>query len=223
MVVKVAEELAKIPKPEAASFTERRKLYIVPLMFLNTEAPAEYTKKFDRYWEEVREHIGNLEAKLGRVNRIYHESIAMGGDGGLKILDKLNPSSSQIAREKCLNGAKFEATEDAGLVGESLDWERCLLLGFISEKVARTVSEFYVEASRKRYEHIGTTIDKTLLKSEAGILFIQERHGVQFPQDIEVFSVAPRALDEIHRWLRDRAAAPEDKEQEKKSPDESAS
>jgi hypothetical protein len=27
---------------------------------------------------------------------------------------------------------------------------------------------------------------------------------VQFPEDIEVFSVAPPALDEIHRWQREQ-------------------
>jgi hypothetical protein len=27
---------------------------------------------------------------------------------------------------------------------------------------------------------------------------------VQFPADIEVFSVVPPVLDEIHRWLRNR-------------------
>jgi hypothetical protein len=29
---------------------------------------------------------------------------------------------------------------------------------------------------------------------------------VQFPQDIEVFSVAPPVLDEIHRWLRESSS-----------------
>jgi hypothetical protein len=38
------------------------------------------------------------------------------------------------------------------------------------------------------------------------LLFIREGHLVQFPPDIDVFSVAPPALDEIHRWARDRAA-----------------
>ncbi|GAH60367.1 unnamed protein product, partial [marine sediment metagenome] len=38
-----------------------------------------------------------------------------------------------------------------------------------------------------------------------------EGYKLQFPGDIEVFSVFPPALDEIHRWLRDRAR----KEQEK--------
>jgi len=29
---------------------------------------------------------------------------------------------------------------------------------------------------------------------------------VQFPSSIDVFSVFPPALDEIHRWARDQAA-----------------
>ncbi|MCK4581439.1 MAG: hypothetical protein KAU10_08800, partial [Dehalococcoidia bacterium] len=29
-------------------------------------------------------------------------------------------------------------------------------------------------------------------------------HRLQFPGDIEVFSVFPPALDEIHRWVRDQ-------------------
>jgi len=66
------------------------------------------------------------------------------------------------------------------------------------------VSEFYVAASRNRYEHIARRIDETLKANEAGMLFIREGHMVQFPQDIEVFSVSPPALDEIHRWQRER-------------------
>ena len=88
-------------------------------------------------------------------------------------------------------------------------------MGFISQKVAKMVSEFYVEASRKRYEHIARRIDETLKTNEVGILFIREGHLVQFPQDIEVFSVAPPALDEIHRWQRERLAT--EKEEESKN------
>ena len=85
-------------------------------------------------------------------------------------------------------------------------------MGFVSQKVAETVSEFYVEALRKRYEHIARRIDETLKANEVGILFIQEGHLVQFPQDIEVFSVAPPALDEIHRWQRERLATEKEDE-----------
>lgn len=202
----MAQELGKIDKPEAGSFKQGRKLFLVPLIYSARDAPPEYVEKFDLYWKQATEHVGNLEAKVGGVNRVYHESISLGSEDGLKATEKLNPKSCQIARQKCQNNAELEATEDRELVEESMDWERCLLIGFMSHKVAGMVSEFYVEASRKRYEHIGKKIDETLKADEIAVLFITEGHTVQFPKDVEVFSVAPPALDEIHRWLRDRAS-----------------
>jgi len=200
----MAEPLGKLEKPEAERFTGKRKLYIIPLIFSGEKAPKEYAAKFKLYWEQVSEQVANLESKIGKVNHVYHESIISAGKDGLKSIEKLNPSSGCLAKEKCQSGALFEATEDKELANESLDWERFLLMGFISEKVARTVSEFYIEASRKRYEDIARRIDETLKADEVGMLFIREGHMVQFPPDIEVFSVAPPALDEIHRWQRER-------------------
>ncbi len=205
----MAEELGKIEKPEAGQFREKRKLYLVPLLFSWEGAPAEYVEKFNLYWQQVREHVANLESKIGKVSRVYHESITTAGEDGLKTLEKLNPSSYQLIKDKCQSGAEFETAEDTEAAEESIDWERHLLMGFISPKVAKIVSEFYVEASRKRYEHIARRIDEALKANEVGMLFIREGHRVQFPQDIEVFSVAPPALDEIHRWQRDRSSAEE--------------
>jgi len=214
----MAEELGKIEKPEAKQFQNKRKLYLVPLLYSWEGAPAEYVEKFNLYWQQVEEHIANLESKIGGVNRIYHESITVGGEESLKVLEKLNPSSCQIARERCKSGAQVEMVEDAELVEESMDWERHLLVGFISRKVARMVSDFFTETSKKRYEHIAKRIDETLKDNEVAMLFIREGHGVQFPTDIEVFSVAPPALDEIHRWLRDYSTREkkEDKKTEEK-------
>ncbi|MFC2020204.1 hypothetical protein ACFLU1_00185 [Chloroflexota bacterium] len=203
----MAEELGKIEKPEAGKFENKRKLCLVPLLYSWQDAPAEYADKLNLYWQQVSEHVANLESKIGKVNRIFHESITEAGEEGLKILEKLSPSSCQIASEKCQSGAQLEAVEDMELVGESMDWERHLLIGFISQKVAQMVSGFYTEASRKRYEHIAGRIDETLKDNEVALLFIREGHLVQFPPDIEVFSVVPPVLDEIHRWFRDRSAA----------------
>jgi guanylate kinase len=33
---------------------------------------------------------------------------------------------------------------------------------------------------------------------------MRESHQLQFPTDIQIIYVAPPALDEINRWLRDR-------------------
>jgi hypothetical protein len=86
-----------------------------------------------------------------------------------------------------------------------MDWQRCLMIGFMSDKVASKVSEFYVEAAKKRNEYIAKKVSETLKEDEAGLLFIREEHSVQFPSDIEVFSIFPPALDDIHRWYRDQA------------------
>jgi type II secretory ATPase GspE/PulE/Tfp pilus assembly ATPase PilB-like protein len=200
----MTEELAKIEKPEAVKFESKRKLYLVPLLYSWEGAPKEYVEKFNLYWQQVREHIANLESKIGMVSRIYHESITIAGEEGIKVIEKINPASCQITKEKCQNGAQVEAAEDTELTEENMDWERHLLVGFISQKVAKTVSDFYIETSKKRYEHIARRIEETLKDKESAILFIREGHRIQFPSDIEVFSVSPPVLDEIHRWLRDR-------------------
>ncbi|MBI3040743.1 MAG: hypothetical protein HYY80_03720 [Chloroflexi bacterium] len=208
----MAEELGKIEKPEAGQFREKRKLYLIPLLFSWEGAPAEYVEQLNLYWQQVKEHVANLESKIGKVNRIYHESITLAGEEGLKVMEKLNPSGCQIVRDKCRNGAELEVIEDRELSEESMDWQKHLLMGFLSQKVAQVVSDFYVAAARKRYEHIARRIDETLKDNEVAMLFTQEGHMVQFPPDIEVFSVAPPVLDTIHRWLRDRPST--DKEGE---------
>ena len=203
----MAEKLGKIEKPKADHFMSKRKLYLVPLIFSGEKAHPEYIEKFNLYWEQVGEYVTNLELKIGTVNHIFHETITLAGENGLETIEKLSPASYQITRNKCQNGATFEATEDKELTEENMDWERFLLMGFISQKVAKVISEFYLETSRKRYAYIAQILDETLKANEVGILFIQEDHRVQFPQDIEVFSIAPPALDDIRRWQRDHTSA----------------
>lgn len=201
----MAEELGKIDKPEAGRFTGKRKLCVVPLLFSGEGAPTDYIEKCDIYWAQVRQHLDNLESRLGMVNHLYHESIVVAGEEGLKLVERLSPSCYQIALDKCQSGAVFEATEDKELAEECMDWERSLVMGFISQKVARLVSDFYLEVARKRYEYIARRIDETLKENEVGVLFVREGHRVQFPPDVEVFSVVPPALDEIHRWQRQQS------------------
>ena len=201
----MAEQVGKIEKPPAEHFRQGKKLYLVPLLYSSEDAPSEYKEKCGCYWQQVVEQLKKLELQIGRVNRVYHETISQSGGDGMKVMERLNPSSYQIAKDKCDSGAVLEAIEEKELLEETMDWERCLLLGFISEKVASKISESYVEAAKKRHEFMVKKLEQTLKDNEAGLLFIREGHGLQFPSDIEVFSVFPPALDEIHRWLRDRS------------------
>jgi len=199
------EQLGKIERLEAEHFKQGKKVYLVPLVYFIEEAPDEYIEKCNRYWEQVAEQLTGLAAKIGKVKRVYHESIFQFGEDGMKALERLSPNSYQIAKTQCDNGAILEAVEEKDLLEEVMDWQRCLMLGFISHKVASKVSEFYVEAAKKRNEYIANKISETLKDDEAGLLFMREEHSVQFPDHIEVFSIFPPALDEIHRWLRDQA------------------
>jgi len=201
----MSEQLGKIERLEVEHFKQGKKLYVVPLVYSGEEAPDEYKERCSRYWQQVAEQLTNLASKIGRVNQVYHESIFQSGENGMKAMERLNPSSYQIAKAQCDSGAIFEAIEERELFEEVMDWQRCLMLGFISDKVASKVSEFYVEAARKRNEFMAKKISETLRDDEAGLLFIREEHSVQFLSGVEVFSIFPPALDEIHRWYRDQA------------------
>jgi hypothetical protein len=216
----MAEELGKIERPSTEMFHGERKIYIVPLMFAGSDAPAEFREMCERYWQQVNEQIINQESKVGKVNRIFHESIALGGEDGLKVMKQWNQLSYLIVKDKIESGAILEATELAELADECMDWERCLLLGFFSHKVAEIVAEHYRASAKERFEYISHRIGESLQAREIAILFIREGHGVQFPPDVDIFSVAPPALDEIHRWLRDRsrAADTEDSSETEQSP-----
>jgi guanylate kinase len=100
--------------------------------------------------------------------------------------------------------AKLEAAEGIDELTEFMDWSRCLMVGLQNQKVIGKIYESYIEAGKKRNECITAKIDKTLQKDETGILIMRESHQVQFPTDIQIIYVAPPALDEIKRWLRER-------------------
>jgi hypothetical protein len=206
----MAEELGKIEKPPVAEFRKGRKLYFVPLIYCGEEAPAEYLGKFKSYWEQVEKQIKELESKLGKVNRIYHELIPAGGEDGSKAIKELNERSHNVIQTCLDKGAQLEAVEEGDLLTEFMDWSRCLVTGFQNQKVLAKVYEFYLEVSKKRNEYIASKIDETLKTDEIGILLMRENHQVQFPPDIQVFYIAPPALDELKRWLRERETKSEE-------------
>jgi hypothetical protein len=202
----MAEELGRIEKPLAEDFKQGRKLFFIPLIYCGKGSPAEYREKFDKYWDQVEGQIGDLELKLGKAVKIYHELIPAGGEDGVKAIKGLNKRSYQIIESRIKTGAIFEATEQGELLTEFMDWSKCLSTGLQNQQVFIKVYQSYAEAGKKRNEHIARKIDETLKADEIGVLFMREGHQVQFPSDIRVFYVVPPALDEIQRWLRDSEA-----------------
>jgi hypothetical protein len=209
----VSETLGRVERPAAESFIARRKLYLVFLVFTHESAPQEYKDKCDKYWRQVGEQLANLESKAGAATHVYHESVSEQGEAGLALLKRLHRFSHELVQTRCANGAVLEAMEDAELVAEVSDWERFMMMGYSSSKVGELVRDLYTQALKKRNEHVLSVIDTTLGPGESGLLLVGEGHRLQFPSDIEVFSVVPPALDELHRWLRDQAAQRAEKDE----------
>ena len=202
----MAEELGKITKPAASEFSNGRKLFFVPLVYCPKEAPQEYLQLYEKYWRQVESQLSGLEAKLGKVDRFYHELVTEGGEAGTKIIKEMNDRAFLLIEVRRDETAVLEATEDAEILSEFIDWNRCLSIGLQNKRVFTTVYQGYVEASKKRDEFIVKRITDTLKENEIGLFLFTDGHPLQFPADINVFYVAPPALDEIKRLIRDDEA-----------------
>ncbi|MDA0989026.1 MAG: hypothetical protein O2783_07925 [Chloroflexi bacterium] len=197
----MSQELGRVERPSWESFRGKRKLLLVPRVY---EPPADADEVGDiirRYWDQVQSQVASLESGLGPIKHIYHESLTDGGEQGLGYLETVDKRCHIFAQSKSQAGATFEATEDEEILVETIDLQRCLMLPFTSNTVATKLHEWFTDGIRRRYEHISKRIDETLGENEVGLLVINERHQVQFPADVEVFFVAPPALDEFRRWL----------------------
>ena len=199
--------LTQMPKPEASQFAAKRKLFLVPIFLFPPDISEEAAQLLERYWSEVRDHIQNLERTLGGVKYVFHETIYADGEEGMRMVEAMNPFGGTFIQAMCTAGASLEATEDRAVVEEHSDWQRCLSIGLMSEKVMNLAMSGIQETTRQRFEHIGQRISDTVKEDEAGALFISEGHTVQFPNDIQVFFVAPPALDALKRWINEQMRA----------------
>ncbi len=212
-----SQELGKIEKPEAEKFQKGRKLIFVPLLFAPHDKESELQQLHDKYWQQVKEQINNLESKLLDVTRIYHEFISIEGDEGVKEAERMDAGSYDIVKSLVKKGSKLMAAESVELLSEYMDWNRCLSCRISNQKVLTKVYEFYNEALKSREEWIGKGIDLTLGDNEFGLLIMRENNKLQFPSDIEVFYVAPPSLDEIKRYVREmKSSLPQTPKKEEK-------
>lgn len=212
-----SQELGKIEKPEAEKFQKGRKLIFVPLLFAPYDNESELQKLHNKYWQQVKEQIENLESKLMDVTRIYHEFICVEGEEGVKEIERMDAGSYDIVKSLVKKGSKLMAAESVEMLTEFMDWNKCLSARLSNQKVITKVYESYNEALKNREQWIEKGVDLTLGEDEFGLLIMKDSHKLQFPQNVEVFYVAPPSLDEIKRWVRDmKSAQPQTPKKEEK-------
>lgn len=178
----------------------------MPLVYGPPAGEPEGIAALQKYWEQMQTQVAALEAALGGLHHVFHETLSVGGLEGLEQLKEIDQRSHGFVEEKCQGGATLDTIEDPVMLAEILDLQRCLMMPLVSATIPARLNEWFTESNKGRYEHMAKRIDETLGEDQLGLLLISERHQIQFPSDIEVFYVSPPALDEFRRWFQEWAA-----------------
>ena len=202
-------EIGKISKPEVAIYKNKKKIYFVRNLYLPQNATDKYKNIYNRYWDEVEEHLTKLEI-AGKIVKIFCESIYMSGEDSMKVLRAMNTRLEQIVKKKIDGGGEFLPLESKEIFGAYVDWTNCLMLVRTS-KVHETVHTFLKETIRDRFEYIKTFLHENIAEAEAGLLIMREedREFLELPDDIELFFVTPPAYDDLLQFIRDRDSGKE--------------
>ena len=195
--------LGSTGKAEAQQFDRKRKLFLVPLVTIPPQLEEQISELADTHWGQIREQLQNLEKSLGTIRHVFHELIHDEGEAGVQLLSQISPRSASLVKEITDSSGNLEQTEDQHLLFELSDWQRCLSMGLVSQKVSSLASESYQTAMNDRYVHIGAKIDEVLEEDGVAALFIAEDHRVQFPSDIQVFYVSPPTQNQLKQSVLD--------------------
>jgi len=201
--------LGKIEKPTVESYRKegKRKLFVVPLFVRSKgegDFPLEFANKLRKYWKQVEARIGELEAKLGKIEKIYCEMVDREGEEALKVIWQMDEDLGRMIKSFVERGAKVAQIEDKNLLEEHFDLVRCLSIGLKTVKISGVIAQLFSENLRERIKFISNKIKDDLEPGQVGVLFIRESSFLDFPQDVEVFKVFPPALDEVKRYIQDK-------------------
>ena len=198
----MSQELGRLDRPSALQFVGKKKLLLLPLIQAPNSEEPEVKEILDRFWLQAEQQIDSLSAALGPILYVFHETVTEDGESGLKQLEMFASASYEMVKNKMQSGSSIVSVEDPELLMENLDLRRLLMMPLSSQKVVARIHDWFSDNSKSRNEGIANRIKDSIQSNEVGILLISDGHQVQFPADLEVFYVAPPALDEFRQWLQ---------------------
>lgn len=215
-------ELGKIEKPEAKSFTAKRKLYVVPTLPFE-ELALQFkldAAKLERFWGEVRKKIEHFVSTYGNIGVVYLEGINEDDKPGIEYFDKFGKESNHYKLIKSLldGGAIIKGIEKSECIERSK-----LLFEEYSKSFLPDIKEFHqgfygkdidfdgwrnylVKRIQDTQDEMSKFANKLIVELPAdnnGILIITDGRPIEFPEDMDVFQIRPPAFDEIARNVRD--------------------
>ena len=198
------QPLSRMPKPSAEQYKDVRKLLLAPLFVFPISDSDEVEPLLEKYWSEIRDQVQNLERSLGLVTEVFHENVFLTGDDGLNMVERINPKGHSFVQTLIRSTANLVAFEDQETIMELSDWQRCLSIGIMSEKVRKIVLDGYTQISTQRSELLTKKINESIPEGGCAIIFTLEESKIQFPEDIQVFYISPPSLNEIKNWIDEK-------------------
>jgi hypothetical protein len=202
-------ELGKIDKLDVASLKNKKMIYFVRNLYLPQNATEGYKSIFNRYWDQVEEHLSKLET-AGKISKIFCESIYMSGEDSMKVLKAMNERLEQLVKKKIKTGGEFLPLESKEIFGAYIDWNNCLMLVRTSSVYER-IDKFLKEAITERFKHIKSVLKENIKENEAGLLIMRDKdiESLDLPDDIKIFFVTPPSYDDLLQFIRDRDSGKE--------------
>lgn len=216
-------ELGKIEKPEAGSFKENCKLYVVPtLPFEELSQEMDIDRaKIERFWGEVREKIEYFRSTYGNISMVYVEGMDADETKGIEFFEKLGKESNHYKFLKTLTdaGAKLKGIDsitslrkakllyDEYSISFSPETEE-IHKGFYGKEIDfNKWREYLAKKIQETQDGIGkhaTGIMNELPENTNGVLIFTDGRPIEYPGAIDVFQIRPPAFDELSKLLRDK-------------------
>ncbi len=216
-------ELGKIEKPEADSFKEKRKLYVVPtLPFEELAMEVDIDKaKVERFWGEVREKIEYFRSTYGNISMVYVEGMNEDETKGIEFFERFGKESNHYKFIKNLteSGAKLKGIDSTGSLRQAKilfdEYSKSfspetedIHKGFYGKEVDFDKwREYLVKRIQEIQDGISkhaTGIISELPENSNGVLIFTDGRPIDYPSGIDVFQIRPPAFDELARMLRDK-------------------
>lgn len=216
-------ELGKIEKPEAVSFKEDRKLFVVPTLPFEELAMEESIDKakIERFWGEVREKIEYFISTYGKISMVYVEGMDEDETKGIEFFEKFGRDSNHYKLIKYLTeaGTKLRGLDKIALlritkllfdeysksfIPEIMNIHKDFYGGDIDPDKWR---EYLIKKIHETQDEIGkraTRIIGELPENTNGILILTDGRPIEYPSGIDVFQIRPPAFDELAKLLRDK-------------------
>ena len=146
---------------------------------LVTSLPDDFIQKTSEFWSYVNERLSKLS---GKINKIYREGICKDDGEALSQLCSMDNENYLVVKGLVENGARFVATEDPILVGESESWATMLR----NQQSNSVIQELFQESLEERIRYISNRIEQTLNDNEIGVLFLEPNLRVELSKDIKI-------------------------------------